>query len=143
MPLKLCPFGEFRVYPTGAFSHPGPIATRAAAPLESIAWKNDTLGDVSLTVGMGSYLQGPYAAHVTVRMALKTGDGVPFFFEYKSVGEMESHVRGESPIFLAGLIEIDPGNEKYAWLNRVQIIGRGMLTMDPICQTYQMAYTCA
>ncbi len=141
MSLKLCPFGTLRVFPEGSFSHPGPITTRAAAPLLSVEWKTEVLGEVSLRVGMGSYLQGAYAAHVTVRMALETEDGVPFFFEYKSVGDMESHVRGETPVFLAGLIEIDPSIERYAWLNRVQFVGRGMLSMDPICQTYDMDYT--
>lgn len=140
MNLKLRPFGNLLVFPTGAISHPGPIATRAAAHLERVEWHNDTLGQVSMEIGMGSYLQGPYAAHVTVRMSLRTGDGVPFFLQYLCVGEMETHVRGETPIFFAGQIEIDPSIQKYAWLNRVQIVGRGILTMDPICQAYELAY---
>ncbi|MFA5964572.1 MAG: hypothetical protein WC804_11200 [Sphingomonas sp.] len=108
--------------------------------MDRVEWHNDVLGEVAMEVGMGSYLQGAHVAHVTVRLALLTGDGTRFHFQYISVGEMESHIRGETPVMLAGQIEIDPEDAAYAWLNRVQLVGRGMLTMDPVCQTYEMAF---
>jgi hypothetical protein len=139
MTLTLRPFGNMHVYPGFRTSHNGPLAIRSATRLERVEWTTDVLGDVSMEIGMGSYLQGPYAAHVNVRLALRAGDGTQFFFNYISVGEMESHIRGETPVMLAGQIEIDPGLERYAWLNRVQLVGRGMLTTDPLCQSYEMA----
>ncbi|WP_246623792.1 hypothetical protein [Sphingomonas colocasiae] len=139
MTMKLRPFGTLDVFPDFSVSHDGPIATRLAARLGRVDWRNDALGAVSLSVGMGSYLQGPHAAHVTVRMALKAGDGTPFFFQYVSVGDMAAHLRGEAPIMLTGQIEIDPAHPTLAWLNQVQLVGRGMLTMDPVCQSYEMA----
>lgn len=140
MALSLNPLGKLLVYPSGAVTYPGPIATRAAAPFDGAEWHSDLFGKAGMEVGMGSYLQGPYAARVTVRLSMRTADGVPFYLEYISVCDMDSHVRGEAPIWLAGQIEIDPANDKYAWLNRVQLVGRGMLSMDPICQAYEMAY---
>lgn len=139
MKMKLRPFGTLDVFPDFSVRHDGPIATRLAARLGRVKWHTDELGDVSLSVGMGSYLQGPHAAHVTVRMALQAGDGTPFYFQYISVGEMEAHLRGEAPVMLSGQIEIDPGHKTLAWLNQVQLVGRGMLTMDPVCQSYEMA----
>ncbi|OCC23409.1 hypothetical protein MB02_12400 [Croceicoccus estronivorus] len=140
MSIELHPFGNMLVYPERAIRHAGPLALRAEAHLAGVDWETDLLGKVSMEFGMGTYLQGAYAGHVTVRLALTAGDGTPFFFQYLSVGEMDSHIRGETPIFLTGQIEIDPDIEKYAWLNRVQFVGRGMLTHDPLCQAYEMAW---
>jgi len=139
MALALRPFGQMQIYPDLSSQHAGPLAFRSASRLDRVEWHNDIMGSVTQHFGMGSYLVGSAAAHVTVRMALETEDGVRFFLEYISRGEMETHARGETPVMLAGQIEIDPDNEKYAWLNRVQIVGRGMLTRDPLCQSYEMA----
>jgi hypothetical protein len=49
---------------------------------------------------------------------------------------MRKHLTGEAAIFHAGQIEIDQENKKYAWLNHTQIIVQGMLTREPVCQTY-------
>lgn len=139
MAMSLRLFGIMKVFPDFSVRHEGPIATRLAARLGRVEWRNDILGDVSLTVGMGGYLQGSDAARVSVTMSLEAGDGTPFFFQYIAVGEMESHLRGETPVMLTGQVEVNPGHEKLRWLNRVQLIGRGMLSMDPLCQTYDMA----
>ncbi|WP_016745963.1 hypothetical protein [Rhizorhabdus wittichii] len=139
MSMALRPFGIMRIFPDFSVRHDGPIAMRLAARLGRLEWRNELLGDVSMHVGMGSYLQGAHAAHVTVRMSLQAGDGTPFYFQYISVGEMEAHLRGEAPVMLSGQIEIDPRHEDFSWLNRVQLVGRGMLSEMPLCQSYEMA----
>lgn len=140
MTLQLHSLGQMLVYPTSSITIEGPLTRRAAAHLGSVDWQSEALGRVTLDIGMGSYLQGADAAQVTVRMMLRTEDGTALFFQYVSVGEMASHIEGITPIFLAGQIEVDPTNSGLAWLNRVQLVGRGMLTMDPVCQSYEMAY---
>lgn len=139
MPLALRPFGQMQVFPDLSSQNAGPLAFRSATRLDRVEWHNDVLGTVTLHFGMGSYLQGPGAAQVTVRMAMETGDGVRFYLEYLSRGDMARHMIGEAPIMLAGQIEIDPDNAKYGWLNHVQVVGRGMLARDPMCQSYEMA----
>jgi hypothetical protein len=139
MKMVLRPFGYMRVFPGPSSQHEGPIAFRSASRLDRVEWQNDVMGDVKLHFGMGSYLVGEGAAHISIRMALQAADGTNFFFEYISRGDMPSHSRGETPVYLAGQIEIDPRQEKYGWLSRVQIVGRGMLTHNPTCQTYEMA----
>jgi hypothetical protein len=140
MGLELKPFGTFKVYPGSGMTSqtPGPVAFRSASRLDGAHWENETFGAVSFLFGMGSYLQGEGGAHINIRAALKTGDGVPFYFEYISRGDMATHSAGKSPVILAGQIDIDPANPKYAWLNHTQLVGRGMLTYDPLVQTYEM-----
>lgn len=139
MALSLRPFGQMRVYPGLSSQHPGSVAFRSATRLDRVEWRNDVLGSATLHFGMGGYLQGSTAAQVNVRMALEAEDGVRFYLEYISRGDIATHSLGETPVFLAGQIDIDPDNEKYAWLNHVQVVGRGMLTRDPMCQSYEMA----
>lgn len=138
MTLKLQPFGTYRVFPGVSSQHDGPIAYRSASRLDRAEWRNDIFGDVTFHFGMGSYLQGDAGAQVTVRAALETEDGVRFFFEYISRGDMQGHAAGKSPVILTGQIDIDPNSEKYGWLNHTQVVGRGMLTHDPIVQTYDL-----
>lgn len=139
MTLALRPFGTMKVFPAISLRHAGPIAVRSTTRIDRVEWRTDAWGDATLHFGMGTYLHGPGAGHVNVRLALRTGDGVDFYFDYISRGDMDRHITGEAPIFLAGQIEIDPDNAKYAALNHVQFVGRGMLTRDPLCQTYDMA----
>ena len=139
MALVLRPIGQMRVFPGLTSQNPGPLALRSATRLDRVEWHSDIFGHATLHFGMGSYLMGPGAAQVTVRLALETEDKVPFYFEYISRGNMALHMTGDGPIMLAGQFEIDPDNAKYAWLNHVQVVGRGMLTRDPMCQNYEMA----
>jgi len=140
MGLTLRPFGMFRIFPgVGMTSQtPGPVAFRSASRLDGATWENDVFGVTTFLFGMGSYLHGEGGAHVTIRAALKTEDDVRFYFEYISRGDMATHSVGKTPVILAGQIDIDPANAKYAWLNHTHLVGRGMLTLDPIVQSYEM-----
>jgi len=138
MALTLKPFGTLKIFPGFTAQTPGPVAFRSATRLDAATWENDVFGAVTYLFGMGSYLQGEGGAHINIRAAFKTADGAPFYLDYISRGHMQSHVRGETPVILAGQIDIDPTNEKYSWLNHTQVVGRGMLTHDPLAQTYEM-----
>jgi len=141
MGLTLRPFGTLKVYPGVGMSSqaPGPIAYRSATRLDGAEWENDVLGRVTFLFGMGSYLQGESGAgHINIRAAMKTADDVRFYLEYISRGDIPSHSAGKTPVILSGQIDIDPANAKYAWLNHTQLVGRGMLTQDPLLQTYEM-----
>lgn len=139
MTLTLKPFGTMKVFPAISLRHPDPLAARSATRIDRVEWRTDVWGDATLQFGMGAYLRKPGAGQVNVRLALQTGDSVIFDFDYILRGDMDRHFTGEAPIFLAGQIDIDPESEKYAALNHVQFLGRGVLSRDPICQTYDMA----
>ena len=139
MGLTLKPFGFLKIYPGLTSQTPGPLAFRSATRLDSATWENEPFGAAKFLFGMGSYLHGESgAAQVNIRAALQTEDGVRFYLDYIGRCDMPSHSAGQTPVIMAGQIEIDPANEKYAWLNRTQVVGRGMLTHDPICQSYEM-----
>ncbi|ARS28724.1 hypothetical protein [Sphingomonas sp. KC8] len=138
MTLELHPFGTYRVSSDLSSQNPGPVAFRSASRLHEGSWTNDLFGTATLLFGMGGYLQGEHGAHIQIRAAFEAGDGTRFFIEYISRGEMKSHAAGKTPVMLAGQIDIDPANARYAWLNHTQIVGRGMLTHDPLMQTYEM-----
>ena len=140
MTIHMHDFGLMRIFPKASFRHAGPLATRSFTDFVLVEWETDLLGSVTMETGMGCYLDGPGGAQVSVRIGFTAGDGTPFFFQYISVGEMESHIRGKTPVMLAGQMEIDPAIEKYAWLNHVQFVGRGMLSREPLRQDYEMAY---
>jgi hypothetical protein len=139
MGLTLKPFGFLRIYPDMSSQTPGPLAYRSATRFHNATWENDTFGAAEFLFGMGSYLHGESGgAQVNIRAALRTQDGVRFYLDYIGRCDMPSHAAGKTPVIMAGQIEIDPANQKYAWLNHTQIVGRGMLTLDPLCQTYEM-----
>lgn len=135
MSLVLKPFGTFRIFPTRSRQTPGPMGFRSASLLGSGIWENDLFSRAEMDFGMGSYLEGAGGdANVTVRAALRCEDGTNLFIDYVSRGHMQTHSTGESPVMLSGRIEVDPALEKYAWLNRTHVIGRGMLSFPPECK---------
>lgn len=55
-----------------------------------------------------------------VRLLLRTDDGAPVLMTYNGVGTLEN---GELRVRAAPLLEA--GDERYAWLNRIQAISFG------------------
>jgi len=64
-------------------------------------------------------------ATLDVRVTLETRDGAVVFLHYG--GRVDaSRGLGGAPIYAA--LRFDTGDERYAWLNRVQAIAKGMLS---------------
>jgi hypothetical protein len=135
--LKLIPLGTMILYPEQSCQGPGRISRRSASLIGKCTWESDRFS-LTATNAFGTYWQGPDAAQVSVRVAFKDEEGAFIFLEYLARNEIVSHSEGKTPGYLAGQIDTDPANEKYAWLNRTHVIGRGMITLDPVAQTYEM-----
>ena len=71
---------------------------------------------------------------VDVRMTFETHDGALLFITYGGRVDL-SKGPGQSPVYAAPLFET--GDERYAWLNRVQAVAKGNLDGDKI--TYEVA----
>ena len=138
MTLTLKPFGTLRIFPDLTSQNPGPVAFRSASRLGAGEWRNDLFGVATMLFGMGTYLQSDSGAHIQIRAAFLLEDGARFYLEYVSRGVMETHQAGKTPVMLGGQIDIDPALDQYAWLNHTQIVGRGMLSLDPLVQEYEM-----
>ncbi len=71
---------------------------------------------------------------VDVRMTFETHDGALVFVSYSGRIDL-SKGPGQSPVYAAPLFET--GDDRYAWLNRVQAVSKGML--DGTTLTYEIA----
>jgi len=71
---------------------------------------------------------------VDVRMTFETHDGALLFVTYGGRIDL-SKGPGQSPVYAAPLFET--GDERYAWLNRVQAVAKGKL--DGPTLTYEIA----
>lgn len=57
---------------------------------------------------------------VDVRLTLKTDDGVPILVHYQGRGHVSSAATYSAPLF-------ETGDERYAWLTRIQAVGKSVL----------------
>jgi len=136
--LKLHPLGTLILHPLESWrGQPSPISQRSASLIGKCIWDCDRF-NLTATHAFGTYWEGSDAAQVSVRTVFTDADGVFLFLEYLARNHMPTHSAGLTPGYLAGQIDTDPSNEKYAWLNRTHVIGRGMLAYDPLVQTYEM-----
>jgi hypothetical protein len=71
---------------------------------------------------------------VDVRMTFETHDGALLFVTYGGRIDL-SKGPGQSPVYAAPLFET--GDERYAWLNRVQAVAKGKLEGNTL--TYEIA----
>lgn len=72
-------------------------------------------------------------ASVDVRLTLETDDGALLFVEYRGRSNLKTGVAYSAPTFRTG----DP---RYAWLNRIQAVGRGHFDSEAMVMTYPMIY---
>jgi hypothetical protein len=141
MALKLKPMGILKVWSDPAnnvIEGPGSIASwRAASAFKRVQWKSDDF-DLDTHIGMGGFMSGPQVANVEVRVAFRDKDNVRIFLEYMSRVDMPTHRAGETPAYLAGRVDVDDTAKKYAWLNRTQVVGRGMFDVAEHALVYEM-----
>jgi hypothetical protein len=69
-----------------------------------------------------------------VRVTFETHDGALVFVAYSGRSDL-SRGPGQSPVYAAPLFET--GDDRYAWLNRVQAVAKG--TLDGTTLTYEIA----
>lgn len=86
----------------------------------------------------GTYQKGPSVAQVNVRVLFEDADGIKLFLDYLVRTDMPLHMQGKHPVIMSGRIEVDDAVEKYRWLNRTQVVGKGYLNKDRNLQTYEM-----
>ena len=72
-------------------------------------------------------------AVVDVRMTLETDDGAMVFVEYRGRSSMETGVAYSAPTFRTG----DP---RYAWMNQIQAVAKGIFDAEAMTMTYPMIY---
>ncbi len=116
------------------FLLPGtPAGTRVIFEVESANVTGDRLNGTMKGQAAADWLAiGPDGTgSLDVRSLLETDDGALVFIHY--TGRVDTSVPG-SPVYATP--RFDTGDERYAWLNKVQAVGKGSL--DGQTLTYQL-----
>ncbi|WP_145771939.1 hypothetical protein [Denitratisoma oestradiolicum] len=137
MGLKLKPLGTLALHTAGSWSFNGPIWNRSATEMKRVEWNCELFKLKSLWAN-GTYQKGPSVAQVNVRVLLEDADGIKLFLDYLVRTDMPLHMEGKHPVIMSGRIEVDDAVEKYRWLNRTQVVGKGYLNKERNLQTYEM-----
>jgi hypothetical protein len=137
MPLSLAPLGTLTVHVERSWNFAqGPLGGRSCSAFREVVWEGDALSARSLWAN-GTYRNGPTIAEPHIRALLRDDAGVLLYLDYVARIELASHIEGRSPAMMSGRIEVDDAVARYAWLNRTQVVGRGMLDMRAMTQTYE------
>ena len=114
--------------PSGTRYIIGASSVRVEGERFNATLKGETAGDW-LTVsasGVGT---------LDVRATLETDDGALVFVHYNGRVDM-APVPGNAPIFIAPLF--DTGDPRYAWLAKIQAVGKGVVSADLSDLVYEM-----
>jgi len=113
-----------------------PSGMRTIIEVEAARLEGERLsGTMKGTAGADWATIGPdMTCTLDVRMTFETHDGALVFVSYSGRIDL-SKGPGQSPIYTAPLFET--GDDRYAWLNRVQAVAKG--TLDGATLTYEIA----
>jgi Protein of unknown function (DUF3237) len=108
----------------------GPAGTRIIAELASAEFKGDRLAGEQLGVAAADWLVlgTDGTATVDARLTLRTSDGATVFVQYH--GRMDVTKGFQFPITAYVAPRFETSDQRYAWLNRIQAIGKGSLNSD-------------
>jgi hypothetical protein len=110
----------------------GCAGTRVIVEVASVQVKGDRLsGEMEGGAVADWILIGPEGtATLDVRATLRTDDGALIFVQYngKSAGDMSAGIQLPATVYVAPRFETS--DERYAWLNRVQAVGKGIVNED-------------
>lgn len=101
----------------------GPAGTRVIGEVESATARGERLSGELLGQAAADWLViNGTVGIVDVRAAFRTDDGAAIFSQYR--GRMDL-AAGTGLVYVAPTFET--GDERYAWLNSIQAVGRGQL----------------
>jgi len=131
MAIELVPLCTLRIQlkpPIAAGA--GPTGTRLIVELVSAQVKGDRLSGEMLGAAAADWIiVGPEGtATVDVRVTLQTEDGAVIFVQYN--GRLDASQGLQFPMTAYVAPRFETGDERYAWLNRIQAVGKGILYED-------------
>ncbi|EJM21096.1 MULTISPECIES: DUF3237 domain-containing protein [unclassified Pseudomonas] len=101
-----------------------PRGTRAIVDVLSAQWEGERLNATLKPVAAADWalVTADGTLHIDVRCTLETHDGALIHVSY--TGRASVGPEGTSPVMITPTFET--GDSRYAWLNKVQAIGRGI-----------------
>ena len=111
-----------------------PVGARLVFEVESARIEGERLSGSMLGVAAADWLaMGPDGTGtLDVRFTFQTDDGAVVFVHYTGRTDLRGFPE-PAPVYVAPLFET--GDERYAWLNRIQALGKGLL--DGQALTYE------
>lgn len=108
----------------------GPSGTRVIFEVASATCKGDRLNGEMEGVVTGDWLVvGPEGTGtLDVRATLRTDDGAVVLVQYNGRADVTNGM--DPPITAYVAPRFETGDERYAWLNRIQAVGKGILHED-------------
>jgi|SRR5215471_2341237 len=108
----------------------GPAGTRLIGELVSVQVKGDRLRGEMLGAAAADWMiVGPGGiGNVDVRVTLQTDDDAVIFVQYD--GRLDASQGLQFPMTAYVAPRFETGDERYAWLNRIQAVGKGILYED-------------
>jgi Protein of unknown function (DUF3237) len=127
MPLELVPLGILTLTMGDTHTLPGgPAGTRVIVELPRVEWRGDRLRARLKGRAAADWIAiGPEGTAVLdMRFTLETEDGALVYVQAHGRSDSAAFANG-GPTYIAPVFET--GDARYAWLNRVQAVGRGRL----------------
>ena len=131
MPMTLVPLASVRIQlkppiEVGA----GPAGTRFIFEVASATFKGDRLnGEMEGASAADWLVVGPEGtATLDIRAALRTDDGAVIFVQYNGRADVSNGLQLPLTIYVTPRFET--GDERYAWINRLQAVGKGVVHED-------------
>ena len=131
MAIDLVPLCTLRVQLKPSIQvNAGPAGTRLIVEVASAQVKGDRLhGELLGAAAADWMIVGPEGtAMVDVRATLQTDDGAIIFVQYNGRLDTSQGLQFPMTAYVAPLFET--GDERYAWLNRIQAVGKGIMPAD-------------
>lgn len=125
VPLFKATFNVGNAFPIGD----GPAGTRLVGEISAAAVEGERIkATLAGTAAADWMVRTGSIAVVDVRLTLRTDDGALIYMTYGGRLDLASPP-GELFAYVAPTFET--GDERYAWLNRIQAVGKGLLTTAP------------
>lgn len=136
MPLELVPLANGRVTVAPLITIPNtPSGTRIVGELTAFDLEGDRLRAHQHGAAAADWATlSPDGTLVTIdiRATLETDDGALLFAQYSGRIDMS-----KSPTTVYSTPRFDTGDERYAWLSRIQAVGKGTFSEDLTSITYE------
>lgn len=108
----------------------GPAGTRLVFELASVQVNGDRLRAELLGAAAADWaVVGPDGTGtLDIRETLRSDDGAVIFVQYN--GRLDASQGLQFPMTIYVAPRFETGDERYAWLNRIQAVGKGILNED-------------
>ena len=114
-----------------------PLGTRVIAELTSFDIEGDRIrGHMKGSAAADWLTLSPsLLGTLDVRLLIETDDGALIYTSYRGRLDLSAG-QGASPVYAAPLY--DTGDERYAWINKIQAVAKGILSADGTELVYEV-----